>query len=180
MDAATAFGTGPGIGAGQGVVEAAYASFGAELERRLTGMVRDPATAQDLAQEAFLRLHVEVTAGRTPDNIRAWLHRVGGNLVMSRGRHAQVVARTAPRLRTPEETASTEEIVVRIDGEHRLAAALAEMSPYERAVLMMAASGMSGPEIAVRTGHSATAMRTIICRARMRLRARVEELEATA
>ncbi len=37
-------------------------------------------------QESFLRLFKEVEAGRTPDNVRAWLYRVGSNLAISRGR----------------------------------------------------------------------------------------------
>lgn len=165
---------------GDGTVEWAYSTFRRELEGRLMGLVRDPGVAEDLTQEAFLRLHVEVEAGRTPDNVRAWLHRVVGNLVTSRGRHAQVAARRAPSLLSRDVAVSTEELVLRHDDEARIGAALAEMRPYEREVLVMAASGLSGPEIATQIGRTQVATRTLLCRARLRLRDRVDVLERSA
>ncbi len=165
---------------GDGVVEWAYATFRGELEGRLDGLVRDHAVAEELAQETFLRLHTEVQAGRTPGNVRAWLHRVAGNLVTSRGRHVQVAARHAPRLVAVDEGASTEEIALRHDEGGRIVLALAELRPRERAVLVMAASGLSGPEIATRIGRTPIATRTLLCRARLHLREHVEALERSA
>src|SRR4051812_23816277 len=74
-----------------GLVEEAYAVHAAPLTRRLTAQMRDPAAAEDLVHEAFLRLATEIRAGRTPDNVGGWLYRVTANLVASRGRHASVV-----------------------------------------------------------------------------------------
>jgi RNA polymerase sigma-70 factor, ECF subfamily len=164
----------------RGTVERAYELFHAEIERRLTGLLRDGDIAEELAQEAFLRLHVEVSAGRSPDNVRAWLHRVAANLVTSRGRHAQVAQRQAPRLATIGEATSTEDLAVRHDGEARLRLALAELRPGEREILLLAASGFSGPEIAARLGRSQSATRTLLCRARRHLRQRVARLESAA
>ena len=163
-----------------GTVEGAYELFHAEIERCLTGLLRDGDVAEDLAQEAFLRLHLEVSAGRTPDNVRAWLHRVASNLVASRGRHAQVAARQAPRLVMLGDATSTEDVAVRHDGEATLRTAIAELRPGEREILLLAASGYSGPEIAARLGRSQAATRTLLCRARLHLRQKVAHLELTA
>ena len=180
MEAGSALLDGGNWTPGGATVEQAYGAFHAELVRRLSGLLRDHDAAEELAQEAFLRLHVEVSAGRSPNNVRAWLHRVAGNLVTSRGRHAQVTARRIPRLVTAETGASTEEIAVRHDGEDRLRAAIAELRPGEREILLLAASGYSGPEIAARLGRSQAASRTILCRARMHLREQVARMELSA
>jgi DNA-directed RNA polymerase specialized sigma24 family protein len=66
-------------------LETLYLAHSAALRGRLLALTRDPAVADDLASEAFLRLAVELAAGRAPD-ARAWLYRVGSNLVVSRAR----------------------------------------------------------------------------------------------
>ena len=58
------------------LVEAAYVENAPALIRNLTAFTRDAAEAEDLAHEAFVRLAIEVAAGRNPDNVGAWLHRV--------------------------------------------------------------------------------------------------------
>src|SRR5258707_13178532 len=78
-----------------------YEAHHAALMRRLTAVTRNPDDAEDLAHEAYLRLAHEIEAGRRPDDAAAWLHRVGWNLAMSRGRHRTVVGRKFARLPRP-------------------------------------------------------------------------------
>ncbi|HYM84634.1 MAG TPA: sigma-70 family RNA polymerase sigma factor [Candidatus Dormibacteraeota bacterium] len=180
MDGVADVGGGGGGSRERQIVEWAYEAYRAELVGRSMALVHDEATAEDLAQDAFLRLQVEVEAGRRPDNVRAWLHRVVGNLVVSRGRRSQVAARRNPRLVAWESGPSTEDVAIRRDTDARLVAALDSLTRRDREVLLMAASGLSGPEIALRTGRSAVAIRTLLCRARVRLRDQVERLERSA
>ena len=95
------------------IVEAAWTEHGPALNAYLTSLTRDPSAAEDIAQEAFLRLTREVGAGRTPDNIGGWLHRVATNLAMSRARHNQVVDRYAPALYDRRVGGSPEDEVLR-------------------------------------------------------------------
>src|SRR6185436_104307 len=67
-------------------VSTAFESYHAELYNFLRRSTRDEGAAEDLLQEAFLRLTREVEAGRTPEHIRGWLYRVASNLAISRGR----------------------------------------------------------------------------------------------
>jgi RNA polymerase sigma-70 factor (ECF subfamily) len=134
---------------------------------------RDPGTAEDLVQEAFLRLMIEIGGNRTPDNIRAWLHRVIANLAVSLGRRATVSQRFAGAVWSHDQPATPESIA--LDDERRadLASALQALPDRARAALVLAASGYSGTEIAAAIGRTDCATRTLMCRARLELRDRL-------
>ena len=151
-------------------VEAAYLAHLGALQRRLTVTTRDPSVAEDLAQEAFLRMVTEVRAGRIPDEPGAWLQRVGHNLAMSRGRHLSVVARRESELARPDEPKSPERQVVDAEDGRQLHRALETLNATDRQALVLAAHGVRGPEIARSIGRTEGATRTLICRARSKLR----------
>src|SRR6267142_7151743 len=71
----------------------AYSDWHEDLFGFLVSATRDRELAEDLLQEAYLRLLREMQAGRTPDNSRAWLFRVASNLVVSRARRRAVAGR---------------------------------------------------------------------------------------
>jgi RNA polymerase sigma-70 factor (ECF subfamily) len=152
------------------IVETAYGASARTLIRRAVAMTHDQALAEDLVQEAFVRLAIEVQAGRVPDNIGAWLHRVVANLVASGGRHAAVVDRKLGDLPRPDHEPSPE--AASIDAEEAVAVrrALSSLGPIDRGALVMVAQGYRGPEIARRLGRTQGATRTLLCRARSKLR----------
>lgn len=151
-------------------VEAAFIEHRAALERRLTLICRDPEAAQDLAQEAFLRLAGEVEAGRIPDDPGAWLQRVGRNLAMSRGRHQQVVDRRNGELPRPGVENGPEEAAIEHETASAAVQALGSLSASVRQALVLAAHGCTGTEIAATIGRTPGATRTMLCRARTRIR----------
>ena len=57
-------------------IDRAYREHAARLKGFAMTLTRDPDAADDLVQEAFIRLVREMQAGRPPDNVGAWLHRV--------------------------------------------------------------------------------------------------------
>jgi RNA polymerase sigma-70 factor (ECF subfamily) len=150
-----------------------YTDNAAALTRYARTFVRDDAAAEDLVHEAFLRLAREVRDARTPDNPAAWLFRVTANLATSRARRAAVAARFADVLDRPEAAPDPEDLT--IDGERyeALRDALDDLAPPDRTALLMAAHGYRGPEIAKRLGRTQLATRTLLCRARGRVRARL-------
>jgi RNA polymerase sigma-70 factor (ECF subfamily) len=156
-------------------IESAFIAHRGQLERYLTVLTRDPEVAQDLAQEAFLRLAREIQAGRRPDNVAAWLHRVATNLAMSRGRHLQVVDRRAGELARPREAASPEAETVRGELQTAVAQLVAELPHPERIALVLASQGYDGAEIAARVGRTPGATRTLLCRTRAKLRHRLTQ-----
>lgn len=162
------------------IVEAAWTEHGPALNAYLTSLTRDPSAAEDITQEAFLRLTREASAGRTPDNIGGWLHRVATNLAMSRGRHNQVVDRYAPALYDRRVGGSPEDEVLRRERDALIRDALASLSETDRAAVVMAAEGYHGPEIARALARTQAATRTLLCRARARLRGSLALSDVTA
>jgi len=143
-------------------------------QRRLTSfayaLTRDADAADDLVQETFLRLVKEHAAGREPDNVTAWLYRVCSNLATSRGRRT-VVARQFLERRPAEETEVAAEIeILRQEISEALLAALTILPDDARTAVVMAAQGFSGREIADALGRTETSTRTMMFRARERLR----------
>jgi RNA polymerase sigma-70 factor (ECF subfamily) len=164
------------------LVVAAWADHHAEVYAFLVRTTRDPEVAEDLLSEAYLRLTRETRAGRTPDNVRAWLYRVGANLAVSRGRRLSAAFRGIVRIRStaPSMTTVTPEAsYLAREGRAALVGILADLDPGARAALLLASEGFSGAEIAAAIGRSEAATRTLLCRTRMRVRSRLESAEAS-
>jgi RNA polymerase sigma-70 factor, ECF subfamily len=155
-------------------VVAAFEAHRDELFTYLARTTRDDAEAEDLVQEAFMRLAREARAGRMPDQVRAWLYRVASNLAMSRFRRRSVVGRFLGRFGASEvmgEMSSPETTTLRRERTAAMERALRALPEEARLALTLAGEGFSGHEIAEAIGRSEAATRTLMCRARMRLRA---------
>lgn len=152
------------------LVDDAYRTHHEALVRHVAAIIRDRELAEDIAHEAFVRLLRAVDEGRQPDNIGAWLHRVGTNLAASHGRHVQVVNRHAQTLPRPADAPDPEATAVQDELSELVAAMLTELPRAERDALVMAAYGVGGSEIAASVGRTAGATRTMLCRARNRIR----------
>jgi RNA polymerase sigma-70 factor (ECF subfamily) len=160
------------------VVETAYAANSSSLLRHLTATTRDASAAEDLTQEAFLRLVIEVEAGRVPDDVGAWIHRVGHNLAMSRGRRIAVADRRNHELVRPGEAPSPEAVAIAEERDQSVRRAVAGLGDTDRRAVILSANGYRGPEIARSIGRSDAATRTLLCRARTKLRVRLIEAGA--
>ena len=157
---------------------AAFSDHWAMIRGTALRSTRDPDVAADVAQEAFLRLVAEANAGRFPNNVGAWLYRTSANLVVSRARRVAVARRFEAALVRREQPAEPPAIVSMRERTNELAVALSGLSAAERMALMLAAEGATGEEMTARVGRTAGATRTLLCRARKRLRSRLAELEA--
>ena len=161
------------------VVEAAYATHGGPMIRWLTSVTRDGTVAEDLVQEAFVRLVTELQAGRGPDDVGAWLHRVAHNLAMSRGRRLSVADRHRRELVLSGDVPSPEITTLEAEAQRAVGAALSALAPTDQRALMMAAYGYTGPEIAASIGRTEGATRTLMCRARAKVRERMQALDSS-
>jgi RNA polymerase sigma-70 factor, ECF subfamily len=155
-------------------VEEAYGSYRDQLLSFLVSLTRNRDTAEDLLQETYVRLAREHRAGRAPENVRAWLYRVARNTVISGGRRRQVAERWLARQPGHGVGASAEEHYLLRAAGAEVRAALLELDSSDQTALLMAAEGYTGAEIAAATGRSCAAVRTRMCRARGRLRDRLQ------
>ena len=136
------------------------------------------ATAEEVVQEAFLRLISEARAGRYPNDPRAWLFRVCINLVRSRGRRQVVADRWKRHLIRVDQPLEPDQGVLGRERASAVTIALQSLSGDQRTAFLLALAGYQGPEIARLLGKSDEAARTILCRARAKIRAAVATGEA--
>ena len=124
----------------------------ASVYRVLHRMVGDPAEAEDLALEAFLRLYRQT--GRQTDGINAggWLYRVATRLGLhsirswKRREHYEL---TAGRYALEEsEQPSPAEILAQEEERHQVRLALSRMNERQSQILILRHSGLSYKEIA--------------------------------
>lgn len=160
---------------GQAGVLEAWDRFRDEVYAFLLGVTRDPSTSEDLLQEAYLRLLREARAGSMPDQPRAWLYRVAANLATSRGRRLVVARRWFERVGVPSQRAAVvapppDRRIERREAFDELDEKLGHLAADARVALLLSADGFSGREIAAAIGRSEAATRTLMCRARLRLR----------
>jgi DNA-directed RNA polymerase specialized sigma24 family protein len=102
------------------------------------------------------------------------MHRVAANLVVNGGRHRNVVTRVLGRLveRGTDEPADAP--LLRAESRQELVDILQSLPVDARTALMLAAHGFTGREIATTLGRSELATRSLMSRARMRLRDQLE------
>jgi RNA polymerase sigma-70 factor (ECF subfamily) len=136
------------------------------LVRFLYRKVWDAERAEDLAQEAFARAVVH-----KPENARGWLFIVAANMARDDARRAARERRHLTLL-TAEAQDSAPPIDDALHAEHERAqvrAALDQLTPRDREVLLLWDSGLSYDEIAAHTGLARGAVGTTLARARRRL-----------
>jgi RNA polymerase sigma factor (sigma-70 family) len=161
-------------------VLAIYDAHHRELASFIRAIERDPRAAEDVLSETFLRLIEEVRRGRIPDRPRAWLYRVAANLVVDGGRRRTVVSRALGRLVDRRTAPPPDDAILRGELRREVHAALGALPRDARTALLLAAHGFSGREVAEALGRTELATRSLICRARLRLREQLDRREVTS
>jgi RNA polymerase sigma factor (sigma-70 family) len=148
----------------------AYDQHAGRLRAFAIAATRDGQAADDLIQETFLRLVVELKAGRAPTNLGGWLYRTCANLIVSGARRRQVADRMRSFLVRRDVEPSPEDHSLRRERDRTLALALSRLPANARVALLLAARGMGSTEIGLAIHRSPAATRTFLFRARVRLR----------
>ena len=157
-------------------VEQAYQDSRDDLYYYLLGMGIDPAEAQDLAQETFLRLYVALRDGDEILSVRGWIFRVAHNFALKarekRSRLQQVDSEfdsLASHVEDPERS------VINAQRRDLLDAAIRELSPQQRQCLHLRAEGLRYHEIATAIGISISSVAVFLRRAVSKLRKVADE-----
>jgi len=119
----------------------------------LMSFLGDAATADDLAQEVFLRLYAHLHRGRPVENVRVWVFRVAHNLAFDeRQRHQRLAQFDAPAWDEicsvlPDPSLNPEQCALQRERLESLHSALHWLSEQERQCLLLRAEGLRYREI---------------------------------
>lgn len=137
------------------------------LARRILG---NSADAEDVAQEAMLRIWRHAPRWQPLAQFRTWLTRVVVNLCLDRKRRAPWVALEAAG-EIVDTTPGAAEKSEADERERLLAAAIAELPDRQRtAIVLTYTEGMSNAQVAEVLGTSVSAVETLLVRGKQNLR----------
>ena len=157
-----------------GAFDEVYDAYRARVFAFLLRMTRNKAVAEDLLDEAWLRL-VRHAPRLLPDtSLGSWLFTVARNLYWNHRRDSLVRDASASELLTlwpsPAPWPSPFDLAAAGELERRVERALSRLSPqYREVVLLVAHEGLTPAEAAVVCGISAEALRQRLSRARAAL-----------
>jgi RNA polymerase sigma factor (sigma-70 family) len=140
-----------------------------QLHRYCTRMTADADAAEDVAQEAFVRL-LDRKVGGDPRGVRAWLFKVATHLIRDGVRVRENRARLLESNPVaPSGTPPPDEELDRAEGVRRVRRALESLDERDRVLLLMREEGFSYRELAEAIDVKATSVGTLLVRARERL-----------
>jgi len=135
----------------------------------LVRLVGDPAEAEDLALETFLRLYRHPAVSEDGFNLGGWLYRVATNLGLQsirsfkRREHYELTAGKGVLFETPEDRPA--EILVREDEHQIVRTILGAMDPRQAQLLVMRHSGFAYKDIAATLDLSPSSIGPLLLRA---------------
>ena len=161
-----------------GRYDAAFKDLAARLSAVARRVLGDATEAEDVVQEAFLRLASDPVLDRPADEITAWLQRVTLNLAFNRLRdtrrwHAR--AEKGGRLHAQSAPDDPLHAVLRNEQQERVRAVLAQLPDKQRDCLLLRHSGYSYAEIAATVCVAPGSVGTTLARAERAFRALHEE-----
>ena len=129
-----------------------------------------PAQAQDVAQEVFLKLYIQLRAGEEIRSERGWVFRVAHNEALKLKAKERSHSEITPEIEPVSNESTPEKSFIEDESRDRLQKALSELSPQQRQVLELRASGLRYREIAETIGIKTSTVNEFLRRAVVRLR----------
>ncbi len=150
------------------VVNEAFVALRDPIYHYVFSSVGNAGDAEDLAQEAFIRLFRDLRKGHAIENVRAWLFRVAHNLIIDQSRRSpNPESLDAPAYQwvadeVSDRNRSAEQQLVDDDDQERL---LRRLTPQERRCMELRAEGLRYREIAKVLGLRIPTVQTTLERA---------------
>ena len=149
-------------------VETIWNEFAEKLGLFIRSRVADPATAEDIRQEVFLKVQKKLSQLDDPTKLQGWLYLIARNAIVDHYRARKPTAELPESLPAPDEPHDDPEF----DG---LKAAFRRMihslpDPYRDALVLTEFQGLSQKELAHRLGISLSGAKSRVQRARALLK----------
>src|SRR5579884_575383 len=155
---------------GADAFEELFVRYRTRLHDAIAQLVRNPAVAEDLTQEAFLRALEQRATLREPAHVRAWLYRIAINLAKEHllrdrdARHGEV------RETVPADGDGPERTAMEHSDEELIASAMASMETRQRTALDLAVRhNLSMAEVAQALGIAVAHAHVVVHRAKTAL-----------
>jgi RNA polymerase sigma-70 factor, ECF subfamily len=148
-----------------------HAGAALRLARRV---LRNDAAAEDIVQDALLRVWINAPRWRPEAAFRTWLYRIVVNLCLNARRRAPDLPLDAAEQIADPRSAADEQLRLR-ERDHHLAAAIDALPPRQRAgVVLTYQEGLSNADVAEVLDTSVSSVETLLVRARRTLRVAFE------
>jgi RNA polymerase sigma-70 factor (ECF subfamily) len=149
--------------------EALFLEHWARVYRLLYRLVGDPAEAEDLALETFVRLHQRYPPSDREFNLGGWLHRVATNLglqsIRSWKRREQYETHAGKDALIETHEDQPQKLFAEKEDRQYVHMALGQMNSRQAELLVMRYSGMAYKEIAAALNLSPTSIGPLLLRA---------------
>jgi RNA polymerase sigma-70 factor (ECF subfamily) len=140
------------------------------LARHITGNAAD---AEDVAQDAMLRVWTHAPRWQPLASFKTWLTRIVVNLCLDRKRRRVILPIEAAG-DPADDTPDARDRMERAEIDQRVATAIDELPERQRAAIALTyREGLSNAEVADMLGTSISAVETLLVRAKQRLRSRL-------
>jgi len=148
-----------------------HAAAALRLARRILG---NEAMAEDIVQDAFLRVWINAPRWRPQAAFRTWLYRIVVNLCLNARRRAPDLPLEAGQHAVDPEPGADEQLRLR-ERDRQLAAAIAALPERQRAAVVLTyQEGLGNAEAAQVLDISVASVEALLVRARRALRAAFE------
>jgi RNA polymerase sigma-70 factor (ECF subfamily) len=153
-------------------LETIWTTYQPDLQRFITRRVADTATAEDLLQEVYIKLHTHHATLRDAARMQAWLYQVARNAIYDYYRRRKSSVELTDHFAA--ETEIEDEITVRLASSVR---AMVDLLPpdYREALLLTEFEGMAQKDLAQHLGISVSGAKSRVQRARKMLRELMEQ-----
>ncbi|TKJ27704.1 MAG: RNA polymerase sigma factor SigZ [Chloroflexi bacterium B3_Chlor] len=149
-------------------LESVWDQFSDRLRSFIRARVADEETAEDILQEAFLRIHAKMGTLRDMGKLESWIYQITRNAIIDHYRSHRAT-RELPDTLGLWEDAYEEDLVTRLASDVReMVEALPE--PYREAFVLTSYEGLSQKELAKRLGLSYSGAKSRVQRARERVK----------
>lgn len=149
-------------------IEPIWEHFNARLLKFIRRRVEDDATAEDILQEVFLRIHTNMQTLSDSSRLESWIYQITRHAIIDHYRRRRMVSEIS-------ETLPAEDEVIEPDAADILASSMREMvvalpDPYRQALLLTEYDGLSQVELAERLGISLSGAKSRVQRARQKIK----------
>ena len=147
-----------------------WETFHVRLYRFILKRVSDEATADDILQEVFLKIHTRMHTLQADDRLEAWLYQITRHAIIDHYRRPVRLIQIDETLPAPASESAEP------DAAEEIAASLREMAEslpelYREALILTEFGGLSQQQLADRLGISLSGAKSRIQRARQKIKA---------